>query len=292
MSSSLHTDLKYANVVQRSDISLWAKSFGAQVFTDITKQTTHVVANPSRKTTKVKKASHHPHIKIVTTEWLLQCFSKWERVPEDPYIIPVDPTEHGPHGGSPTLSNFEELEAGPILSGDDDEDTPFTGTEDDKDPKSPIPEISEETWQSLGDEFQEFMDESDDEDDGTGSDSESVHSENSVSTNGAAKKKRKRGTDPEENSEADDSDASTNSAAGSKLQRKKKRVLERVSSLTNVVSADKSSGLPSPDTTGPEEGHEENGAEDRDEEGDAELEAELLAELEREEMEEAEAGVV
>jgi len=271
--------------VQYSDIALWAKSFGAQVFTDITKQTTHVVANPNRKTTKVKKASHHPHIKIVTTEWLLQCFSKWERADEELYLIQVDPVEHGAHGGSPTLSPFDDLDEGPLLSAEDDEGV-ITGDESDDDLKSPVVDISEETWQSLGDEFQEFMDESDD-DEGSGSETESVHSENSIqssSTTKKGKKKRKRGTESENGSEPDDSDASANSSTGSKLQRKKKRVLERVTSLTNVVSADKSSGLPSPDTTGPDEAQEENGHVGKEDEGtdsDAELEAELLAELEK-----------
>jgi RNA polymerase II subunit A-like phosphatase len=249
------------------------------------------VANPSRKTTKVKKASHHPHIKIVTTEWLLQCFSKWERAEEEPYVIPIDPAEHGAHGGSPTLSPFGDLDEGPLLSAEDEEDV-LTGEEEEEELKSPVVDISEETWQSLGDEFQEFMDESDEDDDGTGSDTDSVHSENSVQTTDSTTKrgmrKRKRGTESTETSEAEESDSSVTSTTGSKLQRKKKRVLERVTSLTNVVSADKSSGLPSPDTTGPDEmeGHEENkagGGGVEDDDGDADFEAELLAELEREE---------
>jgi RNA polymerase II subunit A-like phosphatase len=62
--------------------------------------------------------------------------------------------------------------------------------------------------------------------------------------------------------------------------------MERVTSLTNVVIADKSSGLPSPETTGPEEGQgddeekapETNGvALDLQEDNDDALEAELLA---------------
>ncbi|KAF2807806.1 uncharacterized protein BDZ99DRAFT_391461 [Mytilinidion resinicola] len=273
--------------VQSSDIALWAKSFGAQVTTDITKQTTHVVANPSRKTTKVKRAANHPQIKIVTTEWLLQCFSKWERADEQPYLIQVDPAEHGAHGGSPEISAFDDLDEGPLLSAEDD--GAISGEEDEDELKSPVNvDISEETWQSLGDEFQEFMDESDDDDQGTGSDTDSVNSENSVQTSSTtrSKKKRKRGTGSVDGSEADDSDASVSSSTGSKLQRKKKRVLERVTSLTNVVSADKSSGLPSPETTGPDEGQENGlGGEEDDDDGDAELEAELLAELERDDDE-------
>jgi len=60
--------------------------------------------------------------------------------------------------------------------------------------------------------------------------------------------------------------------------------------LNNVVTADKSSGLPSPDTTGPDEGQgdEDNGngfMEDIDDDSAA-LEAELMAEFERESDEE------
>jgi len=70
------------------------------------------------------------------------------------------------------------------------------------------------------------------------------------------------------------------------LQRRKKQAMERTTSLTNVTSADKSSGLPSPDTTGPEE-DKEAGAEavegnETDDLDDAALEAEMMAELEKE----------
>ncbi|OCK82778.1 hypothetical protein K432DRAFT_348320 [Lepidopterella palustris CBS 459.81] len=286
--------------VQCSDIALWAKSFGAHVSTDITKQTTHVVANRARKTTKVKKASRYPHIKIVTTDWLLESFSMWERVDETPYIIEVDPAEQGPHGVSGGGSPFEDLEDGPLLSAEDDdptntgdEDNEGEDGEDDVEEELNLPGMSDEKWQSLGDEFQEFMDDSGDSGEESGSDSESTKSDASnqtSDTNRKNKKKRKRCSDSAETSEADDSDASVSSATGSKLQRKKKRVLERVSSLTNVVSADKSSGLPSPDTTGPDEEHGDeddkgnSAAEDVDDEDedDAALEAELMAEIQRE----------
>lgn len=63
--------------------------------------------------------------------------------------------------------------------------------------------------------------------------------------------------------------------------------MERVSSLTNVLTADKSSGLPSPETTGPEEEQGEEGDVVKpagldlgDEDYDDALEAEMLAQFE------------
>ncbi|KAF2477934.1 uncharacterized protein BDR25DRAFT_330546 [Lindgomyces ingoldianus] len=258
--------------VQFSDFALWIKSFGAEVSLNVNRQTTHVIANPDRKTTKVKKAARNPHIKIVNADWMFQCCTRWERVDEAPYVIEVDTAERG---GSP----FEDLE---------DDDLAVTGDEegDNADEAvSPVElDMSDEKWQSLGDEFQDFMDESEDTDQDSNSDSESIHSDTgALADSKRSKKKRKRTTGSTDVSDAEDSDTSVNST--SRLQRRKKRVLERVTSLTNVVSADKSSGLPSPETTGPEEGQgDEDGknavaanfgggeAEDEDE-----VEAELLA---------------
>ncbi|KAF2195480.1 hypothetical protein K469DRAFT_616167 [Zopfia rhizophila CBS 207.26] len=260
--------------VQYSDFALWVKSFGAQVSLNVNKHITHVIGNPDRKTTKVKKAARYPHIKIVNAKWMFQCCTKWQRVDEAPYIIEIDAAERG--------SSFEDLE---------DDDIAVTGDEDGENGPDLAEDIqldmSDEKWRSMGDEFQDFMDESEDTEDGSNSDSDSVRSDTSTKSDSKRnRKKRKRTTGSTDGSEAEDSDASVNST--SRLQRRKKRVLERVTSLTNVVSADKSSGLPSPETTGPEEGH---GDEDRkkdvgrlgadDSEEDDGLEAELLAEFER-----------
>jgi RNA polymerase II subunit A-like phosphatase len=204
---------------------------------------------------------------------MLQCCARWEHVDETPYLIEVDPAERG---GSP----FEELE---------DTDP---GEEDGVDEVQI--DVSEAKWDDIDDEFQAFMDESDETDDAS-SDSESVRSEPSmISESKPAKRKRKRTTESADGSEAEDSDASTSST--SRLQRRKKRTMERVSSLTNVVTAEKSSGLPSPETTGPEEdtGELEKdpdpaglAAEDSDPEEDDGLEAEMLAEFERSASDEA-----
>ncbi|CAA9957273.1 RNA polymerase II protein [Pyrenophora teres f. maculata] len=254
--------------VRSSDFALWISSFGAEVDTNVTRRTTHVIANPDRKTTKVKRAARYPNIKIVNPEWMFQCCTRWEHVDETPYMIETDPNDRG---GSP----------GPDLEDESVNGTGDEGTEEV--PHSPIVEMSEEVWAAVDDELAEFMDESD-TDAGSDSDTDSVRSENStVSETKQTLTKRKR-TDSTEISEAEESDSSVNST--SRLQRRKKRTMERVTSLTNVVTAEKSSGLPSPETTGPEEeqGEEEekapeaNGvAPDLQEEYDDALEAELLA---------------
>jgi RNA polymerase II subunit A-like phosphatase len=255
-------------MIIRSDFALWISSFGAEVTTNVNRRTTHVIANPDRKTTKVKRAARYPHIKIVNPEWMFQCCTRWEHVDETPYIIETDAAERG---GSPV---------------EDPEDESINGTGDeeaDDSAQSPVIEMDADTWAALDDELADFMNDTD-TDGGSGSDSDSVRSENStVSDTKQAKKKRKR-TNSTDVSEADESDSSVNST--SRLQRRKKRTMERVTSLTNVVTADKSSGLPSPETTGPEEGQgeddekvpEANGAApDLQEDYDDDLEAELLA---------------
>lgn len=257
---------------------------------NVNKHTTHVIANPDRKTTKVKKASGYPHIKIVNAEWMFQCCSRWEHVDETPYLIEVDAAHRG-------ASPLEEL---------DDTDIGGTGDEggDDTDAQVEL-DMSAEKWKSMDDEFEDFMNElSDDTEGESGTDTDSVRSDASAQTTDSksGKRKRKRRTGNTDESAADDSDDSVSST--SRLQRRKKRTMERVTSLTNMVTAEKSSGLPSPETTGPEEVEDEEGANftkaevgdseeanlvtptgldiaGEDEDYDDGLEAEMLAEFEK-----------
>lgn len=257
--------------VQSSDFALWIMSFGAEVSTTVNRRTTHVIANPDRKTTKVKSAARYPHIKIVNPEWMFQCCTRWEHVDEGPYTIEIDPAERE---GSP----FGDL---------DDESISATGDEADEDDDATVrlDAMTADSWASVDDELADFLNESE-TDGGSDSDSESVRSDTSTTSDvKEQKKKRKRtSTNSTDGSDAEESDSSVTST--SRLQRRKKRTLERVTSLTNVVTAEKSSGLPSPETTGPEEGQNEdeekasevNGsAPDLQEDYDDGLEAELLA---------------
>jgi RNA polymerase II subunit A-like phosphatase len=260
-------------IFSSSDFALWIKSFGAQVALNVNRQTTHVIANPDRKTTKVKKAARYPHIKIVNAEWMFQCCTRWERVDETPYLIELDANDRS---GSP----FEDL---------DDDEFGNTGDEDGETAESPVElDMSVDKWQDMEDEFQDFMDDLSDDTEGenSNSDSESNRSDVSAQTDPKRQKmKRKRSTASTDASD-EDSDASVSST--SRLQRRKKRTMERVTSLNNVVIADKSSGLPSPETTGPEEGQgdEEKDpdpaglADDDDSDADDDLEAKMMAQFE------------
>lgn len=255
--------------VQSSDFALWIKSFGAEVSTSVNRRTTHVIANPDRKTTKVKSAARYPHIKIVNPEWMLECCTRWEHVDEGPYVIEIEAADRE---GTPV----EEF---------DDESNSATGDEEGAEATISLDAMTADNWASVDDELADFLNESE-TDGGSDSDSDSVRSDNSTSSDAKQPKpKRKRSTTSMEASDTEESDSSVNST--SRLQRRKKRTLERVTSLTNVVNAEKSSGLPSPEATGPEEDH--HGEEDKktavinestpdfQDECDDGLEAELLA---------------
>ncbi|KAF1940756.1 hypothetical protein EJ02DRAFT_349481 [Clathrospora elynae] len=251
-----------------SDFALWISSFGAEVSTSINRRTTHVIANPDRKTTKVKRAARYPHIKIVNPSWMVDCCTRWEHMEETPYAIEIDAADRS---GSPV----GDLE---------DESISATGDEEaDEQSELVTVGLTEEAWDAADDELEAFLNEPD-TDGNSDSDSDSVRSDNSTVLDSKQSKKKRKRTNSTDGSEADDSDSSVTST--SRLQRRKKRTMERVTSLANVITADKSSGLPSPETTGPEEGQgeddekvpEANGvAPDLQEDYDDDLEAQLMA---------------
>ncbi|KAF1979950.1 hypothetical protein BU23DRAFT_549117 [Bimuria novae-zelandiae CBS 107.79] len=264
--------------VETSDLALWVKSFGASITVNVDKHTTHVVANADRKTSKVKKAARILHeggnMQIVTLQWLIDCCTRWEHVEEESYYIDVS-DERG------TPIPVEELE--------EEEDEESIDSTDNKNEQSPtsILDLADDDWAAIAKEMEEFNTDSDSEGSRV-SDSDSVLSTNSTQSdaNGTkpARRKRKRGTESGSESETTgDSDSSVKST--SRLQKRKKRTMERVTSLTNVVNADKqSSGLPSPETTGPEEeqGDEfdpQGGGNDLADDLDQDLEDDMLAEF-------------
>lgn len=264
----LEINAPIADRVASSDLALWIKSFGATVVLDVNRHTTHVIANPDRKTSKVKKAARYPRIKIVNIDWMLHCCTQWVHADETPYLIEVDSADKI---GSP-LEDLEDSDMGPT----DDEDNDDVALN-----------LTEENWADLDAELEEFMNETETEDEND-SEAESVRSDSTANTDSKPlqrKRKRESGRDDESGTESDASTSSTTS----KLQVRKKRTMARVSSLTNVVTADKTSGLPSPETTGPEEevGDEDEpivepaGIDIADNDYDDELEAEMMAEFEK-----------
>lgn len=229
----------------------------------------------------------------MTIQWLVESLAQWKQVDEKPYLLDVDRSQQSgvpsddPENGVGASSSEDDR----AITGDEledaygDEDGDGAETDDTDAPAeltAPLQPLSPEDEKAMYDDLKEFLgsdDESDTESDGSDS---SIPSTNST----PGKRKRKRNTDSANSTDAEDSDASVTDGVGSMLQRRKKQAMERTTSLTNVTSAEKSSGLPSPDATGPEEGQEAvrepvegNESDDFD---DAALEAEMMAELEKE----------
>ncbi|KAF2232797.1 hypothetical protein EV356DRAFT_504789 [Viridothelium virens] len=175
--------------VQMSDRALWAKSFGASVSSDITKRTTHVIATPQRKTSKVRKALRHPNrIKVVTEAWLFNCFTIWRHLDEKPYLIDFGPDQQDVQNGTDTpfgqeqaLLSSEDEDSGPTTDADDEGDgapdvmtgrnpglrietgereeedeedlSKYAPNEDEKSPMTPM----SGDWKGIDDELREFM---------------------------------------------------------------------------------------------------------------------------------------
>jgi len=254
-----------------SDLGRWAQSFGAIINMDVHKNTTHVIASKTRRTAKVQVAARNPAIKIVTTNWLFDCVSQWRRLPEQPYLIPVEskhkevtrgvsPVFQEPPNGD--LSSSEE-EAGGLTDGekapslklnigdlpDVDEDQ-----EDQAGSVSPADQVTDDQWSAMMAEIEEDL--SDTEDGDTDADDdESDGSTSSVQSN----KKRKRdvggnGATSATGSDSESGQPSTNGAdTGSKLQQRKRRALERTSSLTQVAQIPQGIVPTTPTTTSTKE---------------------------------------
>lgn len=259
----------------------------------------------------MKQAAHYPRIKIVETSWLFECFSQWRRVEEELHLIHIDQEKEG------AVSPLEELEEG-ILSASDG-NTPAANEEeatdadredgeDESDVDSPTElragesafTLKADALKAIDEEMAEFMADVTDSEDVQSDSDENNDSDGSnrseESDEGNSTRKRKRSNASTGSNSGEDSDASTSSDKGSKLQQRKKRALGRVTSLTNVAvfrGSSEPSGLPSPETTAPEEekgGANEDAPEvngDDDDNDDDGLEAEMMAEMEREEDEDA-----
>ncbi|KAK4208082.1 RNA polymerase II subunit A C-terminal domain phosphatase [Rhypophila decipiens] len=80
--------------VLSSEIGLQLKSFGAQIRTSVSRDVTHLVVSTLRpRTSKVRQAAEIPSIKIVSQEWLSECFCKWKKADEKPYLFDVHPDD-------------------------------------------------------------------------------------------------------------------------------------------------------------------------------------------------------
>jgi RNA polymerase II subunit A-like phosphatase len=257
---------------------MWARSFGAKISPILSKSTTHVVAHKDRRTSKVRQAARYHKIQIVTVSWLLQCFTRWAHADEGPHKILVEGEDHGPHDSLP----FDDLEEGAILTPSEDGGEDSVLPDENEPLLSPIGRNDVE-WGTLDEEFDSFFGDLDEEDtEGDETDKESgAESDASTHSTSSRRGKRKRRTRSVDGTE--DSDGTSNGQLGSELQKRKKRALERTTGLANVSSADNPSGLPSPDTTGPEEdaGEKQHVNGDNTDDLDDDFEREMMAEFER-----------
>ena len=99
--------------VQSSEISIWAKSFGATIQERVSgKTTTHVVAARNR-TAKVRQAVRKGkgRIKVVSLHWLMDSIVQWRHLNESPYLLQTDVSEIGRPlpGEDEMLSESEEI---------------------------------------------------------------------------------------------------------------------------------------------------------------------------------------
>ncbi|KAL2132337.1 hypothetical protein VTI74DRAFT_3941 [Chaetomium olivicolor] len=102
--------------IYKSEIGLQITSFGAELRSTVRSDVTHLVVNaaqPGRE--KLLEARRRPHIKIVSQEWLADCFSRWEKVEEGPYLFTARLVEEG---------NGKKVEQEEVVSDEDEDETP------------------------------------------------------------------------------------------------------------------------------------------------------------------------
>jgi RNA polymerase II subunit A-like phosphatase len=285
--------------IHHQEVVMLAKMFGATVSDGITSRTTHVIASPERRTTKVRQALGRSRIAVVDLSWLPVCFQQWKKVDDRPYRIhqegrgdALDDDEH------PDLSTSDD--DGDVLEENEASDATQppngkmrnlalrvdTGAETDTDEdleqyrptiersdSSPTQTEHAEDWGNIDDELAEFLGSDMDDDD---SDAESAMSENTMLQT-ISKRKRDDLTDSE--AEATDS---AGSSSGSRLQKRKREALSRTSSLTNIAAAaspsTQANGGP---TSAVNEGVAMNNDDDNIDDSDDDLEAALAAEMAR-----------
>ena len=251
---------------QNADISLWAKSFGVVIAQKINGRTTHLVAGRNR-TAKVREATRFPNVKIVTTQWLLDCLVSWQHLDEDPYLLHI----HDDDRAKPLSPNSRELVESSWISSEDEATGTSLWTDDEGNPNE-----SDEMFKSAGltetsqvgygedeqaavhDELKDFL----------GSDDESESDNEALGEDGnLSGKKRKRGDGADgESGEESAEDDDENDKQGSRLSQRIKRSYERSTGLREVATATSSeTGRTRPEHDGPSGPHDdESDAENAD----------------------------
>ncbi|CAK7274570.1 CTD phosphatase Fcp1 [Sporothrix epigloea] len=169
--------------VEQSEIGRQAVNFGAKLQRHVSRKVTHLVISSDRpRTQKVRQAARFPTTKIVNQNWLLDCFSRWSKIDETPYLIEVHPSDRGFSQG-PSIVSQESTDSETISNADTDSENeadnlrvamPGRDSDDsadefddfnNSDGMSPIAELGKFDWGSADDELEMFLAEGDDEDD-------------------------------------------------------------------------------------------------------------------------------
>ncbi|KAI9369362.1 hypothetical protein BJX61DRAFT_151699 [Aspergillus egyptiacus] len=230
---------------QNADISLWAKSFGAVIAHKINMRTTHLVAGRNR-TAKVREATRYTRVKIVTTQWLLDCLTQWKRLDEEPYLLPVHPDDRG----QPISPSSKEMAESSWLSSSDEATgaDSWTDTEEASEmnegilKSSGLNEMSpigydQDQQAAVHEELKEFLGSDDDESE---SDSEAFFAldrDEVPPTSSPKKRKREDGEDDMGEDTMDPDSQAEGDVSGSRLAQRIKRSYERSTGLKEVSSA-------------------------------------------------------
>ncbi|KAL9082144.1 MAG: hypothetical protein Q9159_006685 [Coniocarpon cinnabarinum] len=269
-----------------------AMRLGAVVQGDISyrsqlrEDTTHLVCKPGDPTDKMKEAAslnirkrkrNDDEIRIVSSEWLLDSVSQWwQHVDEAPYLVYVEPPKNRRRSsGTADDEGFSDaMEASANASDAGGMEMPEVGEDDaeDEDDAAPDDDGEEDGHKSLSEDEAEwaeaFASDDDDEDfsDSDGEAEETVNAGTAKVNGSRIPSKRKHEEDSDKGSDSDASSVGSSqgssakvrmSARGPALQRRKKRALERTTSLTQVTNVSASEGRPG-------EGSEGGGGEAQD----------------------------
>lgn len=285
--------------IMRTEIGMQADSFGAKIQTKVNRHVTHVVAQSSNtRTHKVRQGAKYPHIKIVNSQWLFNSMSKWEKEPEEPYLVKIHDSdrirEDGFDSSAPSMESddsedteSENEDSNSIPASQDDEVAEGVIPDEMEAGHSPIDDLKEFDWGEVDDELKDFLGSDSD------NDSDSSNASNSSSKSGSSNKSASKGTKRQHQDITDDDDSDEESA----LAKKQRTANQRSSGLKTVKTSNSilsESSLPTPGGTGDEDGDEQAAiasvatAEDGDNDSFDDMEADLMAEFDRDS--DAEAG--
>ena len=276
--------------IQNADISTWAKTFGARVTDKVTRDVTHVIAARAG-TAKVKQAVKRD-IKVVGTNWLIECMQQWRRLDEKYYLLDgtgkqkVD--EGSDHGDvleqaitsqDFMLSSSEDETPGNNTDGEEPvrkkprlEVTTKNGDVDDDEEGNPLT-LDQSEWDDIDAELKEFL----------GSDAEESDAE-SVNSSLSVRQKRKRNLD---SMQQEDGVIDSNQGSGSKSRGSRLKAVANVSSDKDSTGSNTPRSARDEDDSIAREQREVEGRQEREQAEEEDSGDELARELERE-LEEAE----